>query len=214
MKKIVIGTTNENKVKRLKNLLKDLDYEIISLKGYGNDIGEPKEVASTPVGIAIDKALYYAEQLPANTLILTQDDTIEFENIKEEDNPGLHIKKPVIEKYGEFTDEKAAQYYKGLAEKYGGSIPMTFNYGHAIAIKLEGTERNMIKVIGSSSKLCVRLVNRIHNLESVKGYFLGALMEAKVNGKWEPYNDLDDNTLVELDNDLYYSITKLLNSIQ
>ncbi len=213
MKRLVIGTTNKNKVKRLKNLLRDFEYNIVSLEEYGNNIGEPKEVANTPVGIAIDKALYYAEKLPTNTLILTQDDTIKFENINKEDDPGLHIKEPVIKKYGKFTDENASKYYKDLAKKYGGTIPMTFNYGHAVAIKTEDSDRNMIKVIGGSSKLCVRLVDRIHNLESVKGYFLGALTEVNIEGKWMPYNDLDDDTLVKLDNDLYLSITKLLNSI-
>lgn len=213
MKRIVIATTNENKVKRLRDLLKDLEYEIVSLKEYSDlNIGEPSETEDTPVGIAIEKALYYAKYMPDNTLILTQDDTIEFENINEEDSPGMHIKAPVIKKYGEFTDRNAAEYYKSLAEKYGGAIPMTFRYGHAIAIK-SGDNRKITKVVGASSKLSVRLVDKIHKLEDVPGYFLAALMEANVDGKWVPYNDLDNKTLVKLDEDLYYSITKLLKNI-
>ena len=213
MKKLVVATTNNNKVERIKKLLKNLDYEIISLREYDNlNIGEPKETADTPTGIAIEKALYYANKLPEKTLILTQDDTLHFENIRKEDNPGLSIKEPVRKKYGYFTDEYAAEYYKSLAKKYGGTIPVSFRYGHAIAIKKEG-ERTVTKVIGANSKLEVRLVDKIYKLETVPGYFLSALMEAKVNGEWKKYNDLDEETLVKLDNDLYKSIKTLLENI-
>ena len=64
-----------------------------------------------------------------------------------------------------------------------------------------------------SSKLEVRLVNRINKLEKSTGYFLAALMEANVDGKWIPYNDLDEESLVKLDIDLYNSITALLRNI-
>ena len=151
--------------------------------------------------------------MPEGTVILTQDDTIQFEGIDENDNPRLHIKAPVKEKYGKFTDELAAQYYKALAEKYGGTIPMKFVYGHAVAIKVNDNGWYLTKVIGAESKLEVRLVNRINKLEKSTGYFLAALMEANVDGKWIPYNDLDEESLVKLDIDLYNSITALLRNI-
>lgn len=214
MKQIVMATTNDNKVKRIKALMKDFEYNIVSLKEINeNDIEEPKETANTPVDIAIEKALHYANYLPNNTIVLTQDDTIIFDGIHEEDNPGVHIKEPVIKKYGKFTDELAAQYYKELADKYGGTIIMKFRYGHAVAIK-ENNGRIVKKVLGAESFLEVRLVNKIYKLEKVPGYFLAALMEANIEGKWIPYNDLDDETLVKLDKDLCYSITTLLDNIE
>lgn len=214
MKQIVMATTNNNKVKRIKALLKDSEYNIVSLKEISeNDIEEPNETANTPVDIAIEKALHYANYLPNDTIILTQDDTIIFDGINEEDNPGVHIKEPVIKKYGKFTDELAAQYYKELANKYGGAIPMKFRYGHAVAIK-EDNGRVVKKVLGAESFLEARLVNKIYKLEKVPGYFLAALMETNVEGKWIPYNDLNDETLVKLDKDLYYSIKTLLDNIE
>lgn len=213
MKQLVIATTNLNKVRRLKLLLKDLDYEVLSLNDIVSTIPEPNENADTPVGIAIEKASYYVEYLPDNTLILTQDDTIQFECVEDSDNPGLHIKGPVVKKYGEFTDEYAAEYYKNLANKYGGSIPMTFKYGHAVAIKENNGERKITKIVSAGSELKVRLVNEINKLEKSKGYFLAALMEAKVDNEWVKYNELDEDTLVKLDNDLYKSIKLLLESI-
>lgn len=213
MRKIVMATTNKNKVKRIRKLLDGLDYNIVPLSDeLKNKVEEPEETLVTPVDIAIEKALYYSNYLPDNTLILSQDDTIEFTGISDEDNPGMHIKGPVIKKYGKFTDELAAEYYTSLAEKYGGSIPMRFKYGHALVVK-DSHNRKMKKVLGAESYLDVRLVNKIHKLDEVPGYFLAALMEAKINDEWVPYNDLDDETLVKLDSDLYSSITFLLNNI-
>ena len=68
MKKIVIATTNLNKVKRMKLLLKDLDYEILSLNEIASAISEPNENADNPIGIAIEKASHYIKQLPDNNL--------------------------------------------------------------------------------------------------------------------------------------------------
>lgn len=214
MKKLVIATTNFNKVKRIKLLLKDLDYEILSLNEIAKNIPEPNENADNPIGIAIEKASHYIKQLPDNTLILTQDDTIQFEGVADSDDPGVHIKGPVIKKYGEFTDENAAEYYRDLADKYGGEIPMTFKYGHAIAIRIDNGERKITKIVSAGSELKVRLVNEIDKLEKSKGYFLSALMEAKINNEWVKYNELDEETLVKLDNDLYKSIKSLLEEIK
>lgn len=213
MKRIIVATTNKNKVKRIKNLLKGLDYEILSLGDVNiNNIEEPEETKNTPEEIAMEKALYYARYLPDDTIVLSQDDTIQFEGVSKEDNPGVHIKAPIIKKYGEFTDKLAANYYKELAEKYGGKIPMTFKYGHAIAIR-KGEERKVLKACCAESKLEVRLVNKINKLETVPGYFLAAIMEANINGRWVPYNDLEEEELVKLDIDLYNSITTLLENI-
>ena len=213
MKKIIIATTNKNKVKRIKMLLKGLDYEVLSLADMcADNIEEPKETGNTPMEIAMQKALHYAEYLPSNTIILSQDDTIIFEGVKKEDNPGTHIKAPVIKKYGNFTDQLAANYYRKLAEKYGGFIPMTFKYGHAVAVK-EDEKRKMIKLIGAESKLNARLVNKVNRLEEVPGYFLSALMEVKKDGEWVSYNDLNDAELIKLDEDLYNSITMLLKNV-
>lgn len=213
MQKIVVATTNQNKVERIKRLLKDTKYEVVSLKEINaENIEEPKETANTPVKIAIEKAMHYVEYLHTGTIVLTQDDTLKLEGVKEEDDPKLSIKEPVRRKYGKFTDELAAKYYTELATKYGGAIPISFNYGHAIAIKNE-QDRNIIKVIGSSSKVQARLTDKINKLEAVPGYFLSAVIEVNINDKWIPYNELNEKELIEIDQDLFCSITNLLKNI-
>ena len=213
MKKIVIATTNKNKVERIKLLLRNEDYEVIGLEEYGfENIDEPEETKDTPVGIAMEKALHYAKYLPEDVYVLTQDDTLEFEGIKNEDSPGLHIKKPVIEKYGQFNDEFASLYYMELAKKYGGTIPLCFNYGHAVAIKKD-KEREITKIVGAQSKLKLRLVDKINKLEKSSGYFLSALTQANIDGKWIYSNDLNEEQKIKIDIALYKSIMTLLKNI-
>lgn len=211
--KLVIATTNKNKVDRIKKILRNTNFDIVSLSDVIKDnINEPAENANNGVDNAIEKAIYYVNYLPENTIVLAQDDTIELVGVDEEDEPKGHIKRPVVNKYGEFTDELAAKYYSDLASKYGGKIPMIFKYGHAVAT-VTNEDRLRKKVLSAESKLEVRLVNKIYKLDKCPGYFLAALMEAKINNEWVPYNDLDDEQLVKLDIDLQNSIISLLKEI-
>lgn len=213
MKKIVIGTTNKNKVERIKRLFKNENYEFFALNEVCKNIKEPEETADNPVDISIQKAMFYANYIPEGYILLTQDDTLEFENIDEIDNPGVHIKEPVIKQYGEFTDENAAKYYIDLAKKYGGSISMKFKYGHAIA-SINKSTRTIKTVIAANSSLKAKLVDKATKLEEVPGYFLSALMQVEVNGKWLDYNNLNEKDLIASDEDLYKSISELLKKIE
>lgn len=207
-KKLVLGTANVNKVDRIRKLLKDSSLEVVTLNDISSAIPEPEETALTCTSIAAQKALHYLDYVDDDSIVLTQDDTIVFEGVSEEDNPGVHIKKPVVDIYGEFTDENAIKYYTSLAKKYGGSIPMTFQYGHAIAYR-RGDDRKTIDIIASNSKLEVRLVDYAVNQEKVPGYFLAAIMQMRLDGEWHNYTELSDQQLIEGDADIKASITSL-----
>lgn len=213
MKKLVVATTNKNKVERIKRLLKNEDLEILSLKDeVSEDIKEPDEIFETGLDNSIIKSTYYIDYVEEGTIVLTEDDTIELVGISESDDPKGHIKGPVREKYGTFTDELAAEYYTSLARKYNGSIPMNFRYGHSIAVK-KSDDKIYKKVLAKTSILKAKLVDEIYKLDKRPGYFLAALMEVEIDGKWVKYNDLSDEELVELDHDLYDSIKYMLNEI-
>lgn len=212
MKEIIIGTTNKNKIKRIKLLFKDEKYIMKDLTCLGNDIAEPIESGSNPIDISIDKAMYYVNYCNEDQIILTQDDTLVFEGVTEKDNPGMHIKEPVEKKYGKFTDELAAEYYTDLAKKYGGQIPITFIYGHSVAM-INNKERKTKIIFSAESKLKARIIDKVYKLETVPGYFLSALMQVELDGKWVNYNDLNEEDLIKLDNDLYKSISMLLEKI-
>ena len=211
--KLVITTTNKNKVERIKKLLKKTNFEVVGLSDIvKGKIDEPKETAENGVDNAIEKAIYYVNYLPEDTVVLSQDDTIELIGVHKEDEPKGHIKEPVIKKYGKFTDELAAKYYSELADKYGGTIPIVFKYGHAVAI-IETTDRMRKRILSAESKLEARLVNKIYKLNECPGYFLAALMEVKIDNEWIPYNDLTEDQLIDLDIDLKRSIISLLKEI-
>lgn len=190
MRKILIATTNHNKVSRIKRLLADVPAEIISLADLPTELPEPAETAGSGVEIAAQKALGYVQYVDEGTIVLTQDDTISFEGVASEDNPGAFIKEPVRLKYGDFTDDNAIKYYTDLAKKYGGTIPMTFRYGHAIAYKTK-TDRQRIKIVASSSELPARLVSTPRKPELVPGYFLSSIMQLNINGEWIYYTELN-----------------------
>ncbi len=214
MEKLVVVTTNKNKVERMQRLLKEEPYEMVALGDVVNEkIENPDEIFENGLDNAIIKSTYYVDYVEEGTLVLSEDDTIEFVGINEEDDPKGHIKRPVVKKYGSFTDENAANYYKDLAAKYGGSIPMNFRYGHSIAFKTSDSKK-FKKVLAKSSTLESRLVNEIYKLEKRPGYFLASLMEVLVDGKWVKYNDLSDAELVKLDYDLYDSIKYMLDEIK
>ena len=211
--KIVIATTNKNKINRIQKFLKEFNYDVVSFKDFVDfEIQEPVEFADNGIDNALEKAIYYSNYLPENTFVLAQDDTIELVGVEEQDEPKGHIKKPVMDVYGEFNDELAAKYYSNLAKKYGGVIPIIFRYGHALVV-ITNKDRLRKKVVSAESKLEARLVDKIHKLYKSPGYFLSALIEVNINGEWVPYNDLDEEQIVELDVDLKDSILSLLNEI-
>jgi hypothetical protein len=128
------------------------------------------------------------------------------------DNPKNYIKEPVKRKYGEFNDGKAIKYYTELAKKYGGEIKATFLYGHAL-VRVDNNERKNLRIMAGESKREIRIVDRVNKPETVPGYFLAAVSECEVNGKWIFYNELTDKQSIEADKDLKESILYLLKKM-
>jgi XTP/dITP diphosphohydrolase len=58
-KRLVIATHNKGKVREIKSLLGDIDWNVVSLDDF-NNVGEATEDADTYAGNAIAKAKYYA----------------------------------------------------------------------------------------------------------------------------------------------------------
>lgn len=201
MKKFLFATTNQQKVKRLNFLTKikfislsDLKYKIKKLDEFGKDA----------LDISILKARYYYSSIKEKMPVLTQDDTLRLQ-VKPEDSPGNHIKIPVIEKYGKFTDETAIKYYTSLAKKYGGTIPMYFEYGHALCFS-DGEEC----IRARKSRLEGRLVDLPQKNKSTKGYFLSAIVQVKIKNGWKYYSELTPKDLITIDSGISESLKKLL----
>ena len=212
MKKLLIATTNHNKLPRIQRLLANIPVEILSLNDLPYQIPEPAETAGSGVEIAAQKALGYIEHIDEDIIVLTQDDTIAFEGVNPSDNPGPFIKEPVKQQYGEFTDKNALQYYTDLAKKYGGTVPMVFRYGHAIAYK--STEaRKRVSIVANASELHARLVDTPRKPELATGYFLSAIIQLEIGGEWIYRTELSEELQTKADEDLKISILSLLDGI-
>lgn len=199
---ILFATTNQNKVSRIRKLIKNNDINLISLVDLDYKIEEPDENGKDGVENAIIKAKYYYQKLKIKIPVLTQDDTLFLSEVSEEDNPKKDIKLPVIKKYGQFTDEFAYQYYSDLIKKYNPEhIDMEFKYGHAIC------GENFLE--GSESSLPGRLYAQI-NTTRTPGYFLADMMKVSIGGEWEYYSVLSEEELIQQDSDIKRSINNLL----
>lgn len=202
---ILFASTNQNKVNRIKKLIKDVNINFISLADLDYKIEEPEENGSDGVENAIIKARYYFDKLKIKIPVLTQDDTLFLFGVSEEDNPKKDIKLPIIKKYGQFTDDYAYQYYSNLIRKYDKEyLDFEFRYGHAICYGdvLEG----------SSSILPGRLCAQINSTKT-PGYFISDMMKVNLGNNWEYYSNLSDEELVDQDKDIKRSVNFLLSKL-
>ena len=202
---ILIATTNQNKVNRIKRLFKKNSINFLSLSDLDYKIEEPEENGNDGVENALLKAKYYFSKLKVKIPVLTQDDTLFIFGVSEEDNPQKDIKLPVIKKYGELTDEFAYRYYSDLVKKYGKEfLNLEFRYGHAICNK------NLLE--GSGSVLPGRLYSQV-NLTKTPGYFFSDMTKINLNGVWKYYSDLNEKELIKIDNGFKKSIISLLEKL-
>jgi len=199
---ILFATTNQNKINRIRKLIKDTDINLISLADLDYKIEEPEENGKDGVENAVIKAKYYYQKLKVKIPVLTQDDTLFLSEVSEEDNPKKDIKLPVIKKYCQFTDEFAYQYYSDLIKKYNPEyLDMEFKYGHAIC------GENFLE--GSKSSLPGRLYTQINTTRTL-GYFLADMMKVNIGGEWKYYSVLSEDELIQQDSDIKRSINNLL----
>lgn len=180
--KVLLLTTNQGKIRHIKSLLEHVDLEIFTLSDLDYKITEPEETGSNVTEIAKNKALYYWNQLKEKMPVLCTDHGMELIGIDPSDNPSKFIKKPVLEKYGEVNDQLIAQYYSGLAKKYGGKITQQYQFGLAIydGATLEST-------LETSDNI---LVNEI-NLPILPGFPLDSVLKNTVNGEEFYLNELE-----------------------
>lgn len=208
MKKILVATTNKNKVERIKKLftkeIENKEVEFFSMNDVNYKIPEPEENGSDYLENAKIKAGYYYQNLTEKIAVLSQDDSIFLEGVAIDENPGKDIKAPVIKKYDVFNDENAYKYYQELFNKYGGILNIEFRYGFAMA-----TEGGLF---AEKATLSGRVLGVI-SAKRTPGYFLADMMQVLENNKWEYYNSLTTEQLIKQDHSIREAILKLIKEI-
>ncbi|MDD3341669.1 MAG: non-canonical purine NTP pyrophosphatase [Bacilli bacterium] len=132
MKKVLFATGNPAKVKRFAKDLLKRDIELLSLKDIDTDI-EVEENGKDATENAIIKAKACYEATGMSTLAM--DDTLYIENIKEELQPGMYVRRVGGKR---LNDEEMIEYYSSLARKYGTSGKLTAKWVYGMALINKG----------------------------------------------------------------------------
>lgn len=113
MKQVLFATSNPSKVKRFKEGLAKVGIEVLSLKDLNIDL-EVEENGNCAIENALSKArtIYAKTHMPT----IGMDDTLYLENVKEEKQPGLYVRR-INGKT--LNDDEMLDYYTSLVRDYG-----------------------------------------------------------------------------------------------
>lgn len=135
MKQVLFATSNPSKVKRFKEGLAKVGIEVLSLKDLNIDL-EVEENGNCAIENALSKArtIYAKTHMPT----IGMDDTLYLENVKEEKQPGLYVRR-INGKT--LNDDEMLDYYTSLVRDYGtnGRLNAKWIYGIAV-INAKGEE--------------------------------------------------------------------------
>ena len=189
MKQILIATTNPGKIMTAKKILARLGYEGLSFADLNLNLEEPEETKLTAEEIAREKALGYAKQF-SDLPVLARDDTNMLVGVSEEDDPKNHNKEFIARRMGEYTDENGEKVFAEIAHKYGGEIPMQFDWGYALAWH-EGDEIKVVSALATTGTEKTKIVDKI-SPKRVPGFCLAPVLKVLIDDEWKYDSELSD----------------------
>lgn len=189
MKKVLIATTNPGKIVTAKKILARLGYEGLSFVDLNLNLREPEETKLTAEEIAVEKALGYAKQFK-NFPVLARDDTNVLLGVAEEDDPKNHNKEFVARRMGKYTDENGEKVFSEIAHKYGGELPVQFDWGYALAW-YEGDEIKVVSALATTGVEKTKIVDKI-SPNKVPGFCFASVMQVLIDGEWKYDSELSD----------------------
>lgn len=129
MKKIIVGTTNEAKIKMMRSALASLP---IHVEGPPKNAILPyvSENEDTAQKNAKSKAITYAKALHES--VISVDNGLYLDGLEPDKQPGLHIRR-IPGSTERPTDEVALAYYSNLIKSLGGKVHGHFEYGICIS---------------------------------------------------------------------------------
>ena len=126
MKKVLIATGNQGKVKIYTPVLNQINCEILSLKDF-NITNQPEENGNSVIENAVIKAKYYYEL--TGIPVIANDSALYIEKLSDSDQPGLFVRRY----HGkELTDEELIQIYIEKLNQVGGQSDAHYDVGLAI----------------------------------------------------------------------------------
>lgn len=126
--KILLATTNDAKIKYYGSRLKEKGINLITLKDLDIDV-DVDETGNNPIENAVIKAKAYYEISKIPTIAI--DDGLFFENLKEEMQPGTHVRRVNGER---LNDSEMIEHYINLVNQYGTSGKLNGYFLKGVAV--------------------------------------------------------------------------------
>lgn len=115
MKKITFATTNEAKVKQIAGALAPIGVEVVGITDKSL-LPEVVEDGKTAQENAQKKAVAYAHAL--GTSVLSMDNALYFDELSDDEQPGIHVRRIKGVK-GRPSDDELLEHYSQLIRRFG-----------------------------------------------------------------------------------------------
>ena len=129
MNKLIIGTTNEAKVKQIRGALAPLNIEIVGVESK-ELLPHVVEDGKTALENARKKATAYAKAL--GEVVFSMDNGLYINGLKSEDQPGLNVRR-LPGRSDRLSDADLLSYYSGVIGRLGGKVNGHWEFGICVA---------------------------------------------------------------------------------
>lgn len=128
MKKILVSTSNKQKVQTIKSIFAKDDIEIVSPKDLGLKL-DVEENGATVEENAVIKAKALSEKV--DMPVFAWDKSLFIQSFPENEQPGMFVRRPSDVSH-ELSDAEAVEYYSAKLMLYGNESPAFYISGIAI----------------------------------------------------------------------------------
>jgi len=190
MKKILFATNNESKSKRFSKGLLEKEIEVLSLKDINLTLTS-EETGKTAIENALIKARECFEKTHMPTIGM--DDTLYLENVPENDQPGLYVRR-VNGKT--LNDEEMIKHYTNLVKQYGKDGKLNCKWVYGLAVINEKGEENTYTWCKDDFYMVDIQSNKIN-----PGYPLNSISKYKTLDKYFTEITDEDKNLININED-------------
>lgn len=190
MKQVLFATSNPSKAKRFSEGLLKAGIEVLSLKDLNIDL-EVEEIGTNAIENALIKAR--AGYLKTHMSTIGMDDTLYLENVKEEKQPGLYVRR-INGKT--LNDEEMLKHYINLVKEYGVDGKLNAKWIYGLAVINEKGEENTYTWFKDNFYMVDTKSNKIK-----PGYPLNSISKYKKIDKYFTDITEEDKRLIKVNED-------------
>lgn len=161
MKKIIIGTQNQAKVKQIAGALSDLEIQVEGLPYKIDDVNENGTTAQENARL---KAIAYSKEL--NDIILSMDNALYLDGLSDENQPKMNVRR-IPDTTNRPSDDEMLKYYISTIEKLGDKINGRWEF--AICVAQNG------KILGETTIISPRIFVSKPSENTIEGYPLESI---------------------------------------